>query len=131
MPGMPVSRATFAGSTADDQIVRLDAGQHRQRELRTDAADADQPLEHLQLEQRRESVQHQRIFAHVRVNAQRDLRAGLGQIVERRERHLRVVAHTLTSTMTRFGCFSSSRPRRCAIMQLTREAEGAPARDAA
>ena len=46
-PGIAVSRATSPRSIAPHQIGRLDAGQHRQRELRTDAADADQPLEQI------------------------------------------------------------------------------------
>ena len=75
-----------------DQLRRLDARQDRQRQLRADAADADQPLEQLLLEQRREPVEQQRVLAHVRVNAQRDLAARLAEAVERRQRHEDVVA---------------------------------------
>ena len=56
------------------QLLRLDPRQHRQRDLRTDAADADQPLEQLLLEQRREAVQRQRVLAHVGMDPQRDAR---------------------------------------------------------
>ena len=42
---------------------------HRERDLRADAADANQPLEQLLLEQRCEAVQQQRVFADVRVDA--------------------------------------------------------------
>ena len=54
-----------------DQLRRLDARQHRERQLRADAADADQPLEQIQLERRREAVQRERVLTHVRVDAQR------------------------------------------------------------
>ena len=65
-PGIAVSRATSPRSIARIELGRLDAGQHRQRQLRTDAADADQPLEQLLLEQRREAVEQR---AHPRARA--------------------------------------------------------------
>ena len=70
-PGIAVSRATSPRSIARIELLRLDARQHRERHLRADAADADQPLEQLLLEQRGEAVQQQRVLAHVRVDAQR------------------------------------------------------------
>ena len=91
-PGIAVSRATSPRSIARDQLARLDARQHRQRQLRADAADADQPLEQLLLERRREPVERERVLAHVGVDAQRDLGARLAEPVERRQRHVHVVA---------------------------------------
>ena len=67
---------------------------------------------------RREAEERELILADVRVHAQRDLRAGLAGGVERRQRHRHVVADAATSTITRLGCFSSTRPRRNAIMQV-------------
>ena len=67
-------------------------GQHGQRELRSDAADPDQPLEQILLERGRKPVERQRVLADVRVNAQRDLAARLAETVEGRERHEDVVA---------------------------------------
>ena len=54
-PGMAVSRATSPACTARTRSADVDAREHRQRELRPDAADADQPLEDLLLERRRRS----------------------------------------------------------------------------
>ena len=88
-PGMAVSRARSPRSIARTSSGGSMPGQHRERELRADAADADQPLEQLLLERRREAVERQRILAHVRVNAQRDLAAGLAEPVERRQRERR------------------------------------------
>src|SRR5206468_111667 len=73
-------------------FLRLDAGEHRQRDFRTDPADPDQPLEQLLLEQRREAVEQERILAHVRVDAQRDRRARLAEPVEGRQRDEHVIA---------------------------------------
>src|SRR5438045_1711276 len=67
-----------------DQRRRLDARQHRQRELRTDAAHADQPLEELLFEPGGESVECQRIFADVSVHPEGDIGPGVAQHVERR-----------------------------------------------
>ena len=66
-----------------DELARLDARQHRDRQLRPDAADRDQPLEDLLFERGQESVQLQRVFADVRMDAQRDVGADLAGIVER------------------------------------------------
>ncbi len=74
------------------QLDRLDPREHRERELRPDPADANQALEQLLLQQRGEPVQRDRIFAHVRVNPQRDIGIGIAKTVERRERHEDVVA---------------------------------------
>ena len=49
-PGIAVSRAESPRSIARTSSVRLDARQHRQRQLRADAADADQALEQFLLE---------------------------------------------------------------------------------
>ena len=78
-----------------DQFARLDTREHRQRELRADAADRDQAFEQLLLETRGKPEQQQRILAHVRVNAQRDVRACVAQSIERGERHRDVVADTV------------------------------------
>ena len=58
-----------------DELARLDARQHGHRQLGPDAADRDQPFEDLLLERGEKPVQLQRIFAHVRMDAQRDLGA--------------------------------------------------------
>ena len=60
-----------------------------ERQLRPDAADADEPLEQILLERRREAVERELILAHVRVDAQRDVAARLAEAVERRQRHRR------------------------------------------
>ena len=74
------------------EFQRLDAREHRERQLRADAADADQPLEQLLLEQRREAEQRECVFADVSVDAERDVAAGLSEAVEGRQRHRDVVA---------------------------------------
>ena len=55
-----------------DEVGRLDAREHRQRQLRADAVDRDQPLEQLVLERGREAEQRDLILADVGVDAQRD-----------------------------------------------------------
>jgi hypothetical protein len=77
------------------QLTRIDSRQHRDRQLWPDAADADQPLEHLLLEQREEPVQLERFLTHVRVHAQRNVRPDVAGIVERRQRHVQLVADAL------------------------------------
>ena len=57
-----------------DQIAGIDSRQHRQRELRADAADRDQPLEEVLLERGGKAVERDDVLAHVRVDAQRDAR---------------------------------------------------------
>ena len=74
-----------------DELERFEAGQHRERELRSNAPDADQPFEQLLLEPRRETIKRDRVFAHVRVDAQRELAAGVADAVERGQRHEHVV----------------------------------------
>ncbi len=59
-PGMAVSRADVARLDRAHQVGDVDAREHGERELRPDAADADQPLEDLQLERRREPVERER-----------------------------------------------------------------------
>src|SRR5439155_7534087 len=76
-----------------DQLLRLDARQHGERDLRADAADADQPLEQLLLEQRRETVESERVLAHVRMDPQRDVGAGVDETVEGRQRHEDFIAY--------------------------------------
>ena len=44
-PGIRVRRATSEPADGADELGRLDAGEHRQRDFRADAADADQALE--------------------------------------------------------------------------------------
>ena len=61
-------------------------------ELRTDAADRDQPLEEILLERRAEAVERNQILAHVGVDPQHDRRPRLPEPVEGRERHLHIVA---------------------------------------
>ncbi len=90
------------------ELLRLDAGEHGERHLRTDAADADQALEEIQLQQRRESVQQQRVFTHVRVNPQRDLGAGLAQSVERGQRHGDIVADAVDVNDDAIGVFGEN-----------------------
>ena len=75
-PGIAVSRATSCATDRPDQLRRLDARQHRQRQLRADAADRDQPLEQILLERRREPEERDDVLAHVRVDPQRDRAPG-------------------------------------------------------
>src|SRR6185503_13542308 len=75
-----------------NQVERLDARKHRERDLGADAADADQPLEQLLLEQGGETVKQERVLAHMRVNPHRDGRTGVAEAVERRQRHEHLVA---------------------------------------
>ena len=60
-----------------DELAGFDPRQHGDGQLRADAADADQPLEQLLLERRREAEELQRVFAHVGVDVQRHRRARL------------------------------------------------------
>src|SRR6185503_9563172 len=75
-----------------DELGRLDAGQHRDRELRPDARDRDQPLEERLLDGRQEAEERERVLAHVRVGEQRDLGAGLADAVAGAERDRDAVA---------------------------------------
>ncbi len=84
-PGIAVSRATSPRSMARTSSGGSMPGEHRQRELRPDAADPNQPLEQILLEDGRKAVQRQRVLADVRVNAQRDLAARLAETVEGRQ----------------------------------------------
>ena len=119
-PGIAVSRATSPRSIARNQLARLDAGQHRQRDLRADAADADQPLEQIELERRGKAVERERVLAHVRVHAQRDVGARLAQAVERRQRHGDVVADAADVDDDPVRLFLEERPRRWAITAAVR-----------
>jgi hypothetical protein len=74
-----------------DQIGRLDAGQHGQRELRAHAADRNEAFEQIVLQHRGKPVQRNDILAHVRVHAQGHVRSRFAETVKRRERHLDVV----------------------------------------
>src|SRR5688572_28186825 len=74
------------------ELVRLHAGQHRQREPRADAADTNQSFEKRELERRRESVQGQGILTDMSVNTQRDVAAFVTQAVKGRERNRHVIA---------------------------------------
>ena len=94
-PGIRVSRAASPCCTARTKSAGSMPGEHRQRQLRTDAVDADQALEELMLERGREAEERDLVLAHVRVNAQRDFAAGVAGFVERRHRHLHVVAHAM------------------------------------
>ena len=73
----------------------LDARHHRERQFRPDPADADQSLEQHQLECGGEPIQRQRIFADVRVNAQRYLAAVVSETIKRRKRNRDVVPHAI------------------------------------
>ena len=55
----------------------------------------DQPLEQLLLERGEKSVQLQRVLAHVRVDAQRDLGAVVADVVVGGQRHVHLVADAL------------------------------------
>ena len=74
------------------EVQRFDTGQDRQGELRSDAADSNQPLEQVLFEHGRETVERQRILPHVCVDAQNDLTAGLANDVERGQRHEDLIA---------------------------------------
>src|SRR5207247_8601209 len=75
-----------------DELERLDAGQHGEPELRSDAADTDQSLEEIELEHRGKAEQGNRILPHVRVDAERHFSAGVGKTIKRRQRHGDVIS---------------------------------------
>src|SRR5437867_7849666 len=68
-----------------DELERFDARQDGERDLRSDAADANQPLEQLLLERRREAVQRERVLTDVGPNPQRNLMTWLAEPVKRRQ----------------------------------------------
>ena len=82
-------------STTGPAVARIHAGEHGDRQLRSDAADANEPLEQLTLQFGQKAVQLQRVFAHVRVNTQSDVRACLAGVVKRRQRNVDLVANAL------------------------------------
>ena len=138
-PGIAVSRARSPRSIGANEFLRLDAREHRQRDFRTDAADADQPLEELLLEQRREAVKQERILADVGMDAQRDRRARLAEPVERRQRHEHVIAdavdvdHDAVRMFFEDRCREDARSRSCGLASPERGRRdggpvGAPAR---
>ena len=91
-PGMRGQPRDVLAAHRADQLRRLDARQHRERQLRSDAADRDQPLEQILLERRREPVERDaRPRARACACAARPPRR-LAEPVERRQRHLHVVA---------------------------------------
>src|SRR4051812_9278008 len=63
-----------------DHLLRLHAAQYGDRELGTDSADGDEPLEQFFFLRTKEAVKRERIFADVRVNVQRDFAAGVGEL---------------------------------------------------
>ena len=95
MPGIAGEPRDVGALHRGHELARLDAREHRDRQLRTDAADGDQPLEELLLELGEKSVELQRVLAHVRVHAQRDLRPLVADVVVGGERHVHVVADAL------------------------------------
>src|SRR6185312_5144252 len=74
------------------ELLGADARQHRERDLRADAADFLQRAEQRALGLAHESVQHRRVFLDRVVREERDILAGLRQVVERRHRRLELVA---------------------------------------
>jgi hypothetical protein len=88
-------RSEISAFDCADQLERLDAREHGQRDFGTNPADADQPLEQLLLQQRGEAVQDQCFFTDVGVDAQRSLGSRVAEAVERGEGHEHVVPHTV------------------------------------
>ena len=78
-----------------DQFARLDTGQHRKRELRPDAADADQSLEQFLFQIGEKTEQLERILPHVRVYVQRNGCGDVTDVVVGRQRNGHLVAHAV------------------------------------
>src|SRR5688572_12912379 len=87
------------------ELAGLDAREHRDRKLRADPADRDQPFEDLLLERREKSVQLERVLADVGVDPKRDLRARFTGVVERAEGHADMVANALDINDKQIGLF--------------------------
>ena len=94
-PGIRVSRTTSPVLHGADEIDRLDARKDRQRQLGADAVHGDQPLEQLVLERRGKAEERNLILTDVGVDAKGDVRVGLASLIERRHRHLHVVANSM------------------------------------
>ena len=92
IPGTSRQPRHIAVANGPHELAALDARQNGERQLRSNATDANQPLEQLFLERRHESEELQRVLAHMRVDPKHDRRAGLADGVEGRQRHEHVVA---------------------------------------
>ncbi len=93
-----------------NQFERLDPRQHRERDLRSNAADTDQPLEEFLLERRGEAVERERVLPYVRVRPERDVRAGVAEHVEGREWDEDVVADAVDVDDHAVGMFLEDAP---------------------
>ena len=80
MPGMLVEPRDVLRAHRAHELLGLDARERRERDLRPDAAHADQPLEQLLLQRGREPVQRELVLPDVRVDAQRHLAPGSGSV---------------------------------------------------
>src|SRR5213593_3337680 len=77
------------------QLLDAGAREYRDRDLRPDAADRDQLQEEILLALRSETVQDQRVLAHVRVDPERNLASFAGKVVEGRDRDVDLVTNSL------------------------------------
>lgn len=77
MPGTRTSDATSEAADDPHQIQRLNARQHRDGQLRSDATHADQLFEQRPFHDAAEPEQLDRILAHMRVNPQPNFPARL------------------------------------------------------
>ena len=120
----PVARRD-PGRGSPRQIRRGQPAQRRHGQLRPDAAHRDQFFEQRLVGGRYESEQQQGVFPHVRMDVQLNLgclcpaatsRPTPGSSLRSRRR--------CTSTITRFGCFSRSVPRRWAIIKARIQESG-------
>ena len=91
-PGNAHQPIHLAAPDGANQIRRRQAGEHLHRQLGPDAAHPDQLFEQRLFVRREKAVERQRVFANVRVDAQPHLRAGIGQMSERRDRDDDVIA---------------------------------------
>jgi hypothetical protein len=74
------------------QVLGVHAGEHPDRDLRPDRRDLEQEEEERTLGRLEETIELERVLAHVRVHVEVDLHAGIGQAVEGVERGEELVA---------------------------------------
>ena len=135
-PGIRVSRAMSDDSNRAHQLGRLDAGQHRQRDLRADAADARSAARTAPARARVANPNSCSASSRTCVWMRSATRAArLADGVERRERHDDVVADAAdvddraAARVFRGACRRDARSRRLASRQLRRASRDASSAD--
>ena len=76
------------------QFLRFDSRQDGERQLGTNPAHSNQPLEQHLLQSGGKPEERERVLPNVGMNSERDFAARLAQTVEGRQRHENVVSHT-------------------------------------